>query len=121
MTAIDTKRWHRISPLLDHALDLTPDQRDAWLAALKTTDAALAADVEMLLVEHRLLDAERFLEDGAHLRPPAATLAGAAVGAYTLVEPIGQGGMGSVWLASRSDGRFTGWAAVKLLNAEMVG
>ena len=30
------------------------------------------------------------------------------VGAYTLISPIGQGGMGSVWLAERSDGRFEG-------------
>src|SRR5262249_1707817 len=32
-----------------------------------------------------------------------------------------QGGMGSVWLADRSDGRFEGLAAVKLLNASLVG
>ena len=29
--------------------------------------------------------------------------------------------MGSVWLAARSDGRFEGKAAVKLLNAALVG
>ena len=53
--------------------------------------------------------------------PRAATLAGQTLGAYTLVSPIGQGGMGSVWLARRSDGRFEGAAAVKLLNASLVG
>src|SRR6185369_12906419 len=41
--------------------------------------------------------------------------------AYTLVSPIGAGGMGSVWLARRSDGRFEGTVAVKLLNASLVG
>ena len=34
---------------------------------------------------------------------------------------IGQGGMGNVWLARRDDGRFEGRAAVKLLNASLVG
>ena len=53
--------------------------------------------------------------------PRAATLAGLTLDAYTLVSPIGQGGMGSVWLARRSDGRFEGAAAVKLLNASLVG
>ena len=43
------------------------------------------------------------------LRTPApASLAGQTIGAYTLISQIGQGGMGSVWLARRSDGRFEG-------------
>ena len=49
------------------------------------------------------------------------TLAGQTVGAYTLRSAIGHGGMGSVWLADRSDGRYEGVAAVKLLNASLVG
>jgi serine/threonine protein kinase/tetratricopeptide (TPR) repeat protein len=121
MGSVDSERWHRISPHLDHALDLMPDDRDAWLSALRAADAALADDVEAMLVEHQILDAEQFLEAGARVLPPPATMAGTVIGAYTLVEPIGQGGMGSVWLASRSDGRFDGQAAVKLLNAELVG
>ena len=53
--------------------------------------------------------------------PPPATLAGQLVGAYTLEAPLGQGGMGSVWLARRSDGRFEGKVAVKFLNAALIG
>src|SRR4029453_101411 len=34
-------------------------------------------------------------------------------GAYTLVSPIGSGGMGTVWLAERTDGRFERRVAVK--------
>jgi serine/threonine-protein kinase len=34
---------------------------------------------------------------------------------------IGQGGMGSVWLAERCDGRFEGQVAVKLLNIALMG
>ena len=49
------------------------------------------------------------------------SLAGQTVGAYTLESQIGQGGMGSVWLASRNDGRFEGRVAVKFLNANFVG
>src|SRR6185503_12614127 len=37
-----------------------------------------------------------------------------------LERPIGAGGMGAVWLARRSDGRFEGSAAVKLLNLSIL-
>ena len=48
-------------------------------------------------------------------------MAGQIIGAYRLLSLIGQGGMGSVWLAERCDGRFEGRAAVKLLNIALVG
>ena len=47
--------------------------------------------------------------------------AGRRIGAYTLVSPIGHGGMGTVWLAERSDGRFDGNVAIKLLNLGLLG
>ena len=49
------------------------------------------------------------------------SLVGQSLGAYTLESQIGHGGMGSVWLAHRSDGRFEGKAAVKMLNMALLG
>jgi len=120
MTLMNGPRWLRASVHLDRALDLPPAERDACLATLRADQPETAADVEALLEEHRLLSAEGFLDTRAAL-PPDAVLSGVTVGAYTLVSPIGQGGMGSVWLASRSDGRFEGQAALKLLNTALVG
>ena len=71
--------------------------------------------------EHDALEARGLPRATRRAPPAAASLAGQALGAYTLRSPIGQGGMGSVWLAERSDGRFEGVAAVKLLNASLVG
>ena len=48
-------------------------------------------------------------------------LAGQSFGTYTLISAIGHGGMGSVWLARRNDGRFERKAAVKLLNLALMG
>jgi len=121
MSAIDNERWQRASPHLDRLLDLSPQARDACLLSLRVDDPQVAADVEALLAEHRLLTAEGFLEAPASFPRPEPALAGVTVGAYTLVSPIGHGGMGSVWLAARSDGRFQGQAALKLLNAALVG
>ncbi len=102
-------------------MELAGFERADWLESLRVDDPALAADLEMLLQERSLLSREGFLAEAALNTPTPASLAGQRIGAYTLVSLIGQGGMGNVWLARRSDGRFEGQAAVKLLNASLVG
>jgi eukaryotic-like serine/threonine-protein kinase len=125
MPPVDPDRWRVLSPYLDEALDLTSDEeRATWLRALSDHDAALAADLRSLLDEHHAVHESGFLESA--LPPtfrPASTssLAGQIVGSYRLISLIGEGGMGSVWLAERCDGRFEGRAAVKLLNIALMG
>jgi eukaryotic-like serine/threonine-protein kinase len=116
---LDIERWQAVSPYLDRALDMDEGERTAWLTDLQGHDPLIAADLERLLLERQDVLDERFLEAG----PPhqQAPVAGQAVGAYRLIAPIGQGGMGSVWLARRSDGRFEARAAVKLLNLSVTG
>jgi serine/threonine-protein kinase len=81
----------------------------------------LAEALRDLLADHDRLVASPFLETPLDVeRDGRTTLAGSRVGAYTLERPIGAGGMGAVWLARRSDGRFEGLAAVKLLNLAIV-
>ena len=119
MTALKD-RWSEISPLLDEALDLPAPARESWFLALEARDPELAAQVRSCLLGVADLADRKFLE--APIGVPAPTgLAGHTVGAYTLERPLGFGGMGTVWLAHRSDGRFEGQVAVKLLNAALVG
>ena len=121
MSALDIQRWRRASPHLDRVLDQSPTECEAYLTSLSAEDSEVAADVRALLAEHRLLTAEAFLASPAVMHRPEPALAGLTIGAYRLVSPIGHGGMGSVWLAERSDGRFTARVAVKLLNAALLG
>jgi eukaryotic-like serine/threonine-protein kinase len=116
---VDSQRWLRLSPWLDQVLDVPADQRDAWLDALAGRDAGLAADLRALLAGGVAGATAQILQDAA---PAVAlqALAGRRIGAYTLLKPLGEGGMGTVWLAERSDGRFEGRAAVKLLHAGLV-
>ena len=103
---------------------MTRDRRARWLAAICARDAALAADLESLLAEHEELQESEFLERALPLgrqSDDTPSLEGQVVGAYRLNSLIGQGGMGSVWLAERCDGRFEGRVAVKLLNFALVG
>jgi serine/threonine protein kinase/tetratricopeptide (TPR) repeat protein len=116
----DTQRWLAISAHLDRALDLSPVERDAWLKELAATDPASAAEVAALLADHQELRAQGFL-DASPLKESEASLSGVVIGAYTLISRIGDGGMGSVWLGRRSDGRYEGQVAIKLLNAALVG
>ena len=48
-----------------------------------------------------------------------ADLRGQTVGAYRLIEPLGRGGMGEVYLGERADGRFEQKVAVKLVKRGM--
>jgi tetratricopeptide (TPR) repeat protein len=115
MAVIDRERWNLLEPLLDQALDLTPEERAPWLEALSHSAPDVAAELAALLRGDASADRDGFLA-----RPLEVTLEGLEVGAYTLERPLGHGGMGSVWLARRSDGRFEGNAAVKLLNLALV-
>ena len=123
MPPFNADRWRVLSPYLDEALDIDPDERADWLASIAARDSVLADDLRSMLAQHRTVHESRFLErtvlDPGH--PPVATLTGQVVGAYRLLAAIGQGGTGSVWLAERCDGRFEGRAAVKLLNISLVG
>jgi serine/threonine-protein kinase len=121
MPPLPPDRREAISRYFDVALDLPVDARDAWLRDLCARDPDAGAAVAALLDEHRAVGLERFLEGAAAFTPATATLAGQSVGAYTIVAPIGQGGMGTVWLAARSDGRFERNAAVKFLNVTLIG
>src|SRR5688572_21426154 len=116
MPRVDADRWQVVSPHLAEALDLAEHERAAWLLSLRERDPALAADVETMLQQHD----DSFLEAAVQFNGSRAA-AGARVGAYTLLSPIGQGGMGTVWLAERSDGRFDRRVAIKFLNQSLVG
>src|SRR6516162_1240656 len=121
MSAISHEQWKVLSPHLDAVLDMTEEERATWISSLRKQDAALAGALERLLQEHRQLSGKRFLEEQIRPLPPRRTLAGQKVGVYTLLSEIGRGGMGSVWLAQRSDGRFRRRVAIKLLNIGCLG
>jgi eukaryotic-like serine/threonine-protein kinase len=121
MSTFSPDQWQALSPYLDQALTMTDDERTAWLSELAERNPALAAQVRELLDEQRILAQEGFLEKVPVAPTTVPGLAGQTIGPYQLISQIGQGGMGSVWLAERSDGRFERRAAVKFLSVALAG
>jgi eukaryotic-like serine/threonine-protein kinase len=116
MATLNPEQWQKLSPYLDQALTLTDEERARWLADLRAQDPSLAAQIQALLDDQRAANNEGFLETSPVLPIQGDGSAGEIVGAYRLLSMIGQGGMGMVWLAERSDGRFQRQAAVKFLG-----
>ncbi len=106
--------------LLVEVLDLPEIDRVTRLAAI--ADAGQRAALEELL-EDALAD-DDFLTPGGALSDALVVVAleddealapGTEFGAYRLIEPIGAGGMGRVFLAERADGMFERQVAVKVV------
>ena len=112
---IEPQRWERIQHLFHGALDLPESERASFLEA-ECADASLRAQVlEMLAEDARgesLLDRqlpELAQEVMGDLLPDGRTL-----GPYRILKVIGEGGMGVVCLAERSD--LGNRVAIKMLR-----
>lgn len=113
---MDSSRWQRVSQVLDQALELPTADVPAFLDTACAGDAALKAEVLALL----RADADA----GDFLATPAPVAAGGVVGparegdrlgAWTLERLLGEGGMGRVFLATRSAGEAVQRGALKVL------
>ena len=122
--------WRRLKGILNEALPLETDARDAFL------EQACGGDIELLAQCRALIASDEapwpMLDDpnpnpspvplaslaGALLEAPAPR-AGERVGAYEILEEIGHGGMGTVYLGRRADEAFQKKVAIKLVRAGM--
>src|SRR5215472_2317872 len=88
------------------ALDITaPEERAAFLDRACGHNSALRAEVEALLRAHErsgdLLDLPEKAQPTTDL--PAHEAPGIIIGPYKLLEQIGEGGMGMVWMAEQTE------------------
>ena len=87
------ERWTRLRELFDRVRELPSGERDAVLERELANESELRRELDALLRAHD--EASGFLAG----RPAPAS--GTVVGAYTLVEPIGEGGFAVVYLAEQ--------------------
>jgi serine/threonine-protein kinase len=111
--------WPDISRLLDQALDLPAEERRRWLESQDAFPARVRLAVQRLLEQQAGVDAGGFLLALPAMQaqaPPAddGPVPGESVGPWHLLRELGHGGMGSVYLAERSDGGLRRQVALKL-------
>jgi serine/threonine-protein kinase len=119
--------WRKIEAAFEEALEAPLSERAAILQRTCGNDDFVRKEVESLLAAHEA--AGGFLNTTAEsfALPYLATAAipgstdspGSMIGRYLLVEEIGHGGMGTVWLAERADGQFEQRVALKLVRRGM--
>jgi serine/threonine-protein kinase len=114
--------------LLDESLDLVPAAREEWLSRLDHDEPESAELLRRLFSSQAATGADAWLETRsllnrhlAELACTGPTLAGRRIGPYRVISLIGQGGMGSVWLAERADGLFAREVALKLIHPALMG
>ena len=105
----------RVEQLFYSALEQEPSARAAFLDSACRGDAELRREIDSLLE----CDGQAEPLFSAALQRLAGTLSdpaqGERVGPYRLRHSLGQGGMGSVYLAERADGQFEQQVAIKFV------
>jgi Tol biopolymer transport system component len=116
---MNPERWRRVEELLDAALELPPAERESFLRRECADAPELAGEVSKILRAGErpgsILDAPihrltPLLPNEEIPAPPER------VGPYRIERPIGEGGMGTVYLAQRDDGEFDQRVALKLVR-----
>ncbi len=128
---MDPNRWQQIKQVLYEAIELPPENRADFLDEACVDDAALRQEVEVLLDAYG--EAAGFMEAAPPLPDFLVERSEESfaqnsdgelskqIGPYQLVRLIGQGGMGEVFLADRTDGVHEQPVALKLVKHQGAG
>ena len=125
---MSTTDWNRVERIIDQVLDLPRDQWDSFIEQKIGDDRQLKTEVKQML--EAILCSEGWLEEPTEYKKDFyrqisndaddtatdVTYVGTEIGSYTLKEKIGRGGMGTVYLAERTDGEFEHRVAVKVVH-----
>jgi len=122
--------WSEVNRLIDNALELAKEEREAFLENECSNQPELLADARDYLRSIEKAEDEEYLETITSSRSRffqqiweeslkgsgTSPVVGQQIGHYTITSILGEGGMGSVFLAERTDGEFEHQVAIKFLR-----
>lgn len=106
MTGREIDRFRRIEAIFDATLEYPPGaEREAFLRRECDSDEAMLEEIRQFLKDHERIRAA----------VPQSPDTLPRFGSWRAIRLLGRGGMGTVYLAERSDGAFRMSAAVKVV------
>jgi eukaryotic-like serine/threonine-protein kinase len=113
--------WQEVQEIFLRAADLAPGEQSRYLDGACGANGALRREVEELLAAdpHSEAAISALLAETASGALADDATPGAHAGPWRIVEEIGRGGMGAVYLAEREDAPFRQRAALKVIRRGM--
>ncbi len=110
-------RGQIIKDLFDRCADLSQSEREHLLAVEEVEKDISSHVLELLKYSTNEIELTQAVVNSVQVSLDIKPItAGMKIGAYELVRPLGEGGQGEVWLASRVDGNFKQKVAIKFLK-----
>jgi len=118
----NSDQWQRLNEIFAAAIELEPDRQSQFLRQACADDECLQREAEAILAAAQHADRRGFLKgnvfaDGAQMLAANDIPPGTVIGPYRVVEEIGRGGMGAVYLALREG--FQQKVALKIIKRGM--
>lgn len=124
-----TDEWNNIEAIVDEALEIPEEERDAFIKKRCISEPDLIEHVYSFLAS--VAKADQYFSSSTKLKDKLedeaaseslfsenySTLIGNEIGAYTLTSLLGEGGMGAVFLGERTDGQFEHYVAIKIIQS----
>ena len=121
------ERWQRLQALFNAAIELNPEQRAAFLDQACEGDPTLRKQAESLILanEASTVDLQDAIRDVARdvsgdvIEENDVSAVGRRIGPYQIIEVLGRGGMGDVYLAVRADDEYRMRVAIKVVQHDL--
>ncbi|HEX5886475.1 MAG TPA: protein kinase [Pyrinomonadaceae bacterium] len=126
---MNPERWQQVSRIFKSAISLDDEARAEYVAGQCGVDESLRVEVEKLIESHQRASEEKFIEGMAaeagaaliiaddEIEKQSALNKGQQFGSYVILDALGAGGMGEVYLAK--DSRLDRTVALKVLSQDI--